>query len=212
MSVSLPFIFTYHLPLSPITHSLKNLQRTKEPPLFRVVLSFQDFGLLGVSFAEFSVALMFCLWKGWRNVFSQRCSLSCSACPTSMAKKSGLLTFHCGILFTSKSIHLDLRLDEHFDQNIISLQMKHETGGRNKGHIRGLFFCPMNSIFYLPKWKSRLTDLFSVHVTTLPVRLMIAAMFPPQLSSQSSHLGTSQSRSTDTRAKKYGLANIHTHF
>ena len=109
MSVSLPFIFTYHLPLSPITHSQKNLQRTKEPPLLRVVLSFQDFGLLGVSFAEFSVALMFCLWKGWRKVFSQRCSLSCSACPTSMAKKSGLLTFHCGILFTSKSIHLDLR-------------------------------------------------------------------------------------------------------
>lgn len=90
--------------------------------------------------------------------------------------------------------------------------MKHETGGRNKGHIRGLFFCPMNSIFYLPKWKSRLTDLFSVHVTALPVRLMIAAMFPPQLSSRSSHLGTSQRRSTDTRAKKYGLANIHTHF
>lgn len=129
-------------------------------------------------------------------------------------KGSALLNFNCGTVFTSKSIYLDLRENGHPDQKVTNVKMRSRTGWREKGHLVEFIFFQRSSIFYLsPKVKVKIHIYIFFHDTYhLPMRLMITATFPPQLSGRSSHLGTSQRCNIDTRAKKYGIANIHTHF
>lgn len=122
-------------------------------------------------------------------------------------KLPGLLAFNFEIVFIFKSMHLDLRKNEHFDQNFTNLKMK-----SGKDYIGAfIFFLPMRPIFISPS-KGLYIDLFLVTHTTFPTRLMITATFPPKLSRGSSHLGAFQRCSIDTWAENYGISNIHTYF